>query len=326
MPLLAGWWLSTKPYQGPVTDHFDGNKFFNPDAPPTKGFADVFKWMRNRKKGSWSSTQTTPALPEAISDSLRLYYVNHSTFLIQINQLNILTDPVWSDRVSPFSFMGPKRQHNAGIDFQYLPKIDLVLLSHNHYDHLDLNTLVKLEQRDKPDFITSLGVKTALTALKLSNITELDWWDSLIFKGLQITCTRAQHFSGRGFFDRDKSLWAGFSIRTDYDHLLFVGDSGYGDFFQEFPAKLPPIDLALIPIGAYKPTWFMQPIHCSPKEAIQIHFDIQATKSIACHFGTFPLGDDGMHEAVEELVAERTSVSLAEDAFLILKNGDSLIR
>jgi L-ascorbate metabolism protein UlaG (beta-lactamase superfamily) len=237
-----------------------------------------------------------------------------------------LTDPVWSERVSPFSFLGPKRQRNPGIDFQHLPKIDLVLLSHNHYDHLDIATLVKLQQRDQPDFITTLGVKAALTSLKSLAVSELDWWEAKSFKGLQITCTRAQHFSGRGFFDRDKSLWAGFSIKGDHDHLLFVGDSGAGDFFQEFPVKLPPIDLAIIPIGAYKPIWFMHPIHCSPKEAVQIHLDIQARKSIACHFGTFPLGDDGMYEAVEELSAERISAGLSEDTFLILKNGDSLVR
>ncbi len=324
--LLVGNSLSTKPYRGPVTDHFDGKDFVNLGKIKAKGGADLFKWLIGRDQGPWTENYETfvGKKPKRAPDNeVRITFVNHSTFLIQWKKMNILTDPVWSNRCSPFTFVGPQRMRPPGINFEDLPKIDLVLLSHNHYDHLDIKTVLDLENKYQPKFIVPLGVASYLKKQGISSVEELDWWESTNHE-LTITSTPAQHFSGRGFFDRDKSLWSGYVLSDQKKNLYFAGDSGYNKFFKEIGKKLGPMDISLIPIGAYLPKWFMSPIHVSPEESIKIHKDVNSKKSIAMHFGTFPLADDGMGCAEKDLIEARKNSEVSEEAFIIPEEGNPM--
>lgn len=320
--LLFGWSLSAPVYKGPESDHFKNGKFFTPNGTPAKGPADVFKWLLKRDQGPWTKNYETYVGPKPAdqSESLKITYVNHSTFLIQWNLLNILTDPVWSERVSPFSFAGPQRMRPPGLNFEELPNIDIVLLSHNHYDHLDIATVLKIEKNWSPLFIVPLGVKAYLVKKGIQNVVELDWWQETQ-TGLKITSTPAQHFTGRGMFDRDKTLWCGFMLEHDGKKLYFAGDSGYNVFFKEIGKKFGPIDVSLIPIGAYAPEWFMSPIHVNPKQAVQIHLDVKSRKSIAMHFGTFPLADEGQGTAEKELILELQKQNLPQQDFMLPEEG-----
>lgn len=323
--LFVGNLISTKPYTGPVSGHFDGKRFINPGKVKAKGGADLFKWLIGRDQGPWTNNYETfvGEKPEPASDTkIRITFVNHSTFLIQWKKLNILTDPVWSDRCSPFSFVGPQRMRPPGIQFEDLPNIDLVLLSHNHYDHLDIKTIIELEKKFQPKFIVPLGVADFLKNHEVSKIDELDWWSEIKHQ-ITITAVPAQHFSGRGFFDRDRSLWCGYILEFDGRKLYFAGDSGYGDFFKEI-GKRGPMDLSLIPVGAYLPKWFMSPIHVSPGEAVKIHQDVKSKKSIAMHFGTFPLADDGMGRAEKDLKTALDQSGISAEDFIIPDEGSPL--
>ena len=217
----TGWWISAPGYSGPVTDHFNGKTFQNGDGYKSKGLPDLLKWLANRTPGKWTefTEEDVPYGPKPvnrISDSTQVItYINHSTFLIQTDGLNILTDPVYSKRVSPFSFAGPKRMRPPGIRFEDLPKIDLVLLSHNHYDHFDISTLKRIKKNHDPTFITPLGVDLYLHKKGISKTVSLDWWqETTASDSVEIVAVQAQHFSSRGVFDRDKTLWAGFVIKS----------------------------------------------------------------------------------------------------------------
>lgn len=326
---VAGWAVSKPGYEGPKSDHFNGNTFENPGEVPTKGFFDVMKWYLQRDQGEWTmipeSEITFAQKPaDSITDGMVITYVNHSTFLIQTAGVNILTDPVWSKRVSPVSFAGPKRFRPAGVKFDDLPPIDVVLISHNHYDHLDIETLKKLNERFQPRFITPLGVSLLLNNEGVENTHELDWWDEHVLDSdLTLHSVQAQHFSARGLFDRDKTLWMGIVIDTPYGGIYFAGDTGYGEFFKEIGRRYPDIKIGLIPIGAYKPQWFMSPMHINPEEAIQVHKDVGANISFGMHFGTFPLADDGMKDPENDFAK---AIQLPENRgvnFKLLTEGDS---
>jgi L-ascorbate metabolism protein UlaG (beta-lactamase superfamily) len=284
--------------------------------------------MLQRKQGPWTekNESTFGEKPASmVTNGAKITFVNHSTFLIQLDGVNILTDPVWSERTSPFQFAGPKRMKQPGIRFDDLPKIDYIILSHNHYDHLDIDTVRKIYKIHQPKIITPLGVKAFLDNNQVTSATDLDWWQELTLSdSLVIQSVPAQHFSGRGVFDRDATLWCGYVIKNHRGNIYFAGDTGYNEFtFKEIGERCAPISVALIPIGAFKPTWFMSPIHCSPAEAVQIHFDVKASQSIATHFGTFPLADDGEDDPVEELSQAIIKANLSSDKFLALKEGHS---
>lgn len=322
--LLIGYGISAPPYSGEKSDHFNGRVFFNPSGPRPKGFSSVLKWAIRRQPGVWKRLDL-PLYGEQpaheITD-LRVTFINHSTFLIQIDHLNILTDPIWSDRASPFSWAGPKRMRTPGIRFEDLPKIDAIILSHNHYDHLDIQTLKQLSGMFSPLFLVPLGVKAFLEQNKISNIKELDWWDEFHLHKTILQAVPAQHFSGRGLFDRNRTLWCGFLIKNDRGNIFFAGDTGYSsDLFKKIGRRFAPIRLALLPIGAYKPEWFMCPIHVTPEQAVMTHLDLKADRSIAMHFGTFPLGDDGQEDPVRDLELAREKYQIKADEFLILKEG-----
>jgi L-ascorbate metabolism protein UlaG (beta-lactamase superfamily) len=322
----TGFWMSAPKYNGPESDHFNGKKFINPGNVEAKGFKEVLKWSLNREPGAWEPNLDAPYIYEKTNsvekDKMALTFVNHSTFLIQTASLNILTDPVWSERTSPVSFAGPKRMRPPGIRFEDLPDIDIVLISHNHYDHLDVNTLKRLQETFAPTFVAPLGVKAQIDQEIGGECIEMDWWDEIPVKDLPIACVPAQHFSGRGISDRDATLWAGYVIVSDWGNVYFAGDTGYGNFFKEIARQYPP-KLSLLPIGAYLPKWFMSPIHTSPEDAVQIHLDMESPKSIGIHYGTFPLADDGQHEPIHDLKSARAKHGVPEDAFMVLKEGET---
>lgn len=326
--VAIGFAISAPRYEGPVSDHFDGKKFFNPGGVEAKGFREVIGWMMNRDQGPWPAYHDSPPGPppptRVPGRDLRVTFVNHSTVLLQFDSLNVLTDPVWAERVSPFSFAGPKRNNPPGIRFNDLPKIDVLLLSHNHWDHLDIDTFVRLCQRDQPRVYCTLGVKAFLERKGCRNVTEMDWGQSVVHNDRTVIhCVPAQHFSGRGMLDRDGTLWAGFVVESQIaGKVYFAGDSGYSPLFKAIGKRFGPLRLALIPIGAYIPEWFMAPVHCSPAQAVQIHQDVWSEQSVAIHFGTFPLADDGQQQPVGDLGRALTATGIDPAKFWTLREGE----
>jgi len=328
--ILLGWIFSAPVYRGPVSDHFDGKKFTNSGGVHAAGFKDLIKWMRTRQKVEWKELTETafgpPPVGKVEGDSIVVTFVNHSTFLIQTRGLNILTDPVWSERASPVPFAGPKRMRPPGIRFEDLPKIDIILLTHNHYDHLDIKTMKRLSAEFNPKIFCPLGVGRYLERKGIGNISEMDWWDEIkIDPSLSLLCTPAQHFSGRGMFDRDRTLWSGFALLTEKGSIYYSGDTGFGELFTEIARRISPVRLSFLPIGAYKPQWFMASIHTSPEDAVRIHQIIQSPKSIGMHFGTFPLADDSMEDPVDDLKIALEKEGIPEGEFIAPREGIGLI-
>lgn len=312
----------------PISDHFDGERFFNPNGQEPRGFRDLLRWQFGRKQGAWPArveNTAAPSLPAGLGTrECAVTFVGHATFLIQFDELNVLTDPIWSERCSPFSWAGPKRVRPPGIAFEQLPRIDLVLLSHNHYDHLDLPTLRRLQAAHRPVIVTTLGNKPFLAAEGIVSVTELDWWQAhAVRPGVRVTVTPAQHFAARGLTDRGKTLWGGFVLETTAGKVWFAGDSGYFDGFKAIGERLGPFDLAFIPIGAYEPRWFMTPVHCTPADAIRIHRDARARRSLAMHFGCFPLADDGFEQPVVDFRAAHAESGLSADEFALPETGET---
>jgi L-ascorbate metabolism protein UlaG (beta-lactamase superfamily) len=296
-------------YSGPPSDHFDGEHFHNPRNQSPPGGGSLIRWLLNRQPGPWRKwidAAPGPIPPDRVTDgSIRVTFIGHSSVLIQMDAINILCDPIWSNRASPLSWAGPKRHRASGIPFDQLPKIDLVLQSHDHYDHFDVPTLRRIAAQWKPNFAVPLGVATRLISKKLatdSQIAELDWWQSAQFSdSVRISAVPALHFSGRGLRDRNKTLWCGYVIETPSGTVLFAGDTAYGPHFAEIRGRFPKIRLAFLPLGAYRPEWFMGPVHISPSDAVRAHKELGAATSIGIHFGTFRLADDGEDEPVTEL-------------------------
>ncbi|TGE21038.1 MBL fold metallo-hydrolase [Hymenobacter metallicola] len=324
---IIGCSISAPRYAGPRSDHFDGKQFQNAGGVHAQeGLRPMLRWMLHREKGPFPEQPAAPYGPKpparVSGGQLRVTFVNHGTFLLQVDGLNILTDPIWSERTSPYQWIGPKRLRPPGLRFEDLPKIDVVLISHNHYDHLDVGTLRRLVARDQPRIFAGLGVAQFLTEEKIPNATDLEWWQQVPLSAqVKLNCVPAQHFSGRGLRDRDATLWAGYVLQTSAGNLYYAGDTGYGQFFAEIGRRFAPMRLAILPIGAYRPQWFMAPIHISPAEAVQAHLDVQARQSVATHFGTFQLADDGLTEPVTDLRRALQEKSVPDSTFLVLKEG-----
>jgi L-ascorbate metabolism protein UlaG (beta-lactamase superfamily) len=286
---------------------FDGVKFDNIEPFDDKSIFDLLSWKIKaiRESTPWpdaiDSKQFKPSSQRSIKPIITV--ISHASVLIQIDNLNILTDPHYSLRASPVQFAGPKRVVKPGIGFDDLPSIDIVLISHNHYDHLDLDTLKRLNDRDAPKFVAGLKTKSFLEENGIEAAVDLDWWQNIIVNNTKITFVPSQHWSARGIFDKREMLWGGFYIENNYN-IYFAGDTGYGKFFNKIKEKLGAPDLSLIPIGAYEPRWFMKDAHLNPKDSLQVFRDLESKKMIGIHFGTFKLTDEGYNDPIQTLNEE----------------------
>jgi L-ascorbate metabolism protein UlaG (beta-lactamase superfamily) len=253
-------------------------------------------------------------------------FIGHSTFLIRTAAAVVLTDPVFTECAGPYGRFGPRRVQPPGLALSSLPKVDVVLVSHNHYDHLQPSSLLQLQSHFAPAFVTTLGLGVYLQKIGLRRVVELDWWGKTCMDpDVDLTCTPAQHFSARGMRDRNRTLWGGFAFRSGGLVIYFTGDSGYCPHFEEIRRRLGPIDIALLPIGAYKPRWFMKPMHMNPDEAILAHLDLQARTSIAMHFGTFKLTDESIDDPIKRLTAARNVLNVASEDFRVPSVGETLL-
>lgn len=319
-------YLSAPVYKGPKSDHFNGKKFKNYGNVKEAGLLDVLKWAinRKRKKPIQNKIEVAQTIPEIkVEKGIKLTMINHTTVLIQFDGINILTDPIWSERASPFQWIGPKRKTIPGVRFNDLPPLDYILLTHNHYDHLDINTLMRLYKKYTPQIITPLGVGAFLRQKGILAVHEMDWWERITLKKCLLHSVPAQHFSGRGAIDRNRTLWCGFVIETEQGNIYFAGDTGYGIHIKKIKERFEKIDLGLLPVGAYKPSWFMSPIHISPFEAVNIHCELQINYSIATHFGTFALADEEWDEPIQDLEQALIQKGYSKDSFITLYNGQS---
>jgi L-ascorbate metabolism protein UlaG (beta-lactamase superfamily) len=308
-------------YSGPPSDHFDGLRFFNPDGVDTdRSFRDLLRWKLKETAAPWPrSVAVSQTVPDASVPGMRVTVVGHASVLIQADGLNVLTDPIWSERASPISFAGPRRVWAPGIAFEALPRIDVVLLSHNHYDHLDLATLRRLHVKHNPLIVTPLGNDVILRrAIPDVRAVAGDWWDRInIGKNAAVTIVPTYHWSSRTGRDRRMALWSGFMLSTDAGHTYFSGDTGYGNgrIFRDIRQRIGRPDLALIPIGAYAPRWFMCAQHTDPNEAVQILEDLEAARAVGIHWGVFRLTDEPRDEPPELLLKALARRGIAESLF-----------
>ena len=320
----------SNPKTYPTSDHYNSKKgtFFNPTLEKqSKSLSDILKWKFTTTAEDWPEfiplTSKPNLKPPIKENEVNLSFINHSTFLLQLKGINILTDPVYSERVSPISFLGPKRVHDPGVPLKNLPPIQVVIISHNHYDHLDLETLKKLEEKFKPIFIAPLGDETLLQNEGLTNIIALDWYQNYKVHDTEIIFTPTQHWSRRGLLDTNKSLWGGYIIRKADKKIYFGGDAGYSKYYKEIFNRYGAMDLSLLPIGAYAPRWFMQDMHMDPEEAIWAHQDLKSRKSIGIHFGTFQLTNESREEPTQKLQIHLRSQKISPDDFMVLEPGQS---
>ncbi len=312
----------------PMSDHFDGEVFHNlGEEKLEKSFVEFLKWRLTSKRDDWPKwvniKQQKVPRQRVKKGEVSVTFINHATLLMQIDGVNILTDPVYSKRTSPFSFMGPKRVKLPGVKFEDLPKIDVILISHNHYDSFDVATLNRLIDRDDPLILMGIGNDYYLDEKNEKKLQIMDWQDSFEFKGLKFIFLPARHWSKRGIFDTNKSLWGAFAILGS-KKVYFAGDSGYAKHFKDAKRQFGAFDLSLIPIGAYEPRWFMAKAHINPEEAVQAHLDLGSKKSIAIHFGTFQLTNEAIDDPIIDLEEAKKKYNLKNNEFIVLDQGQSI--
>lgn len=313
-------------HKGPKSDHFDGECFHNKES--GHSFGDHIKWLWEMETIKWPEwIEDPPQLPPVATvdkGELQATFINQSSVLIQMDGINILTDPFWSERAGPTSWLGAKRIRSPGVRLQDLPSIDLILISHDHYDHLDLPTLRILITKHNPTILVGLGIKARLSALKQAKIIELDWWNKYRYADkLQITFVPARHNSGRGFFDSDKTLWGGYTIEGPYGHVLFFGDTAFGAFLDEIRNRFEGFRLGILPIGSYEPYWFMGSEHMNPEDAVRVHKMLNIDVSMGIHFSTIaehPQQAVDAHE--EDLAAALRKHNVPASQFLLLGFGE----
>ena len=339
-PFLARWFNDESAISSgslASSDHFDGLEFHNLyGVPAGRTLIDVLRWKwLGGGMVRWPETvrpdAVEPLLPTAIGErEAAVTFIGHSTFLVQFaGGLNILTDPIWSERASPVAFAGPRRARPPALALGALPPVGIVLVSHGHYDHLDVPTLRQLDERFQPLFLTGLGNRAFLLAKGLRRVKELDWWQSHRLDekggGLNVTFTLAQHWSARSATKRNRTLWGGFWLATDdAPSVYFAGDSGYGAHFGLIRERMGAPDLALVPIGAYEPRWFMRDQHMNPDDAVQAHLALEARHSVAMHFGTFRLTDEGIDQPAEALTASLRARGVDPAAFRVPRFGETI--
>lgn len=345
LPVMAG--LLALPLQGAeraafpeqvpaVSDHFDGNLFFNPgisqpppgQEPRRSRSGWIWRWIFGSEWPAWPEPAAySPGPPLEIrvpKGTLRVTPVGHATFLVQMDGVNVLIDPIWSERCSPVSWAGPRRHREPGIPFEALPPIDAVLLTHNHYDHLDLPTLERLARKKTPRAVVPLGNLDLVRSAGIPAVDALDWWQSLhLSADVTVTLVPAQHFSARTLWDRNKTLWGGFVVSGPSGNVYHAGDTGYGPHFREIARRFAPIRMALLPIAPFHPMHTGEPsggsrpsVHMGPAEAVEAHLDLGADVSVAAHFQVFQLGPDGFDDAVTELASMLRVRNLKPDTFV----------
>jgi N-acyl-phosphatidylethanolamine-hydrolysing phospholipase D len=342
--LAAGWLLAgcaahvntyydaSKPHHAP--DGFRNNYI----ARVNKPFSDLVKWRIAAMRDGLPPPPNQPT-PVAAPDLERLKartasvtWIGHATTLVQSGGLNVLTDPVFSERASPLSFIGPKRAQPPGIALADLPPIDVILVSHNHYDHLDVASVRALSDKSggRTLVLVPLGLKPLLEREGVRNVVEMDWWDRRTVNGVEFNLVPVQHWSARGLNDRNQTLWGGWAVFAPDLRWYFSGDTGYSRDFADtrarFPAKAKDgvlFDIALLAIGAYEPRWFMAEQHMNPAEAVQAHKDLGARRSMGIHWGTFSLTDEPLDAPPRDLAAARRALGVADGAFFVVKIGET---
>lgn len=286
-----------------------------------------FLWGWQRKafaKVDFPVEANDPAFLAANRSRTTVTWVGHSTFLVQLGGLNILTDPHFTGRASPLKFAGPERLVKPGLALRDLPPLDLVLVSHNHYDHLDEGTVKWLARHHpKAVYAVPLGLRRWLQRRRVHNVVELDWWQAHAGHGFTVTAVPVQHFSGRTATDRNRTLWCGFVVEVDGRRLFFAGDTGYSKDFADIGERFAPVDLALLPIGAYEPRWFMRAMHVNPEEAVRIHREIGSRQSVAMHWGTFRLTEEPLDEPPRQLAAALAKADVSPERFWVLRHGET---
>jgi L-ascorbate metabolism protein UlaG (beta-lactamase superfamily) len=303
--------------------------FHNPSGRPKNGLRSALRWLATRSRGPWPThvedVTVAPPLARVDDGAIHATIIGHATVLVQVAGLNVLTDPVLSRRIGPTPWAGPRRVRRPAVAFDDIPRIDVILLSHDHYDHLDRPTIRQLVKRDAPLILTGLKVGRKVPS---KNVVELDWWQShAIGDGVRATYVPAEHFSGRGLFDRDATLWGGFVLETPAGAIYFAGDTGDGPHFRAIRERFGPMTLSLIPIGAYAPRWFMAPVHIDPDEALRASLTLESKVTLAIHFATFNLADDA-YEAPTQALARALSHVQGEPAganFRVVPFGEATI-
>ncbi len=315
------------------TSRKDESRFRNPNP----AFMDPAPWDRVTFVAARTWTQalhprSSPLVPvgndgravRANGTDPAVTWIGHATFLIQMDGINVLTDPHWSDRASPVGFAGPRRLVPPGLRFEDLPPIHLVLISHDHYDHLDLPTIRRLAVSHRPRFLVPLGLARWFDRRQVEPVRELDWWESEKIDGCLLTCLPAQHFSGRTLWDHNRRLWCGWAIHSSAHQIYFAGDTGYDrTLFDEIARCIGPVDLAALPIGAYLPPRIMQFVHSTPEQAVRIFSDLRAGRLLAMHWGTFDLAEEPLGEPPKRLEAEAARLGLDLDRIWILRPGET---
>lgn len=324
--------LAEPAYWGPKSDHFDGERFFNLAEKVERQYISALHGVVSGKQGfgQWDELPNksyAPPVERVMGSGFKVTFINHSTTLIQTQGLNILTDPIWADYCGPFPLVSPHRYRPPGLSFDELPPIDVVVVSHSHYDHMDLPTLKRLSEHSNPRIFVGLGNAELLKAEGIKNVMELDWWSSAqVSQKLEVVGVPAQHWSRRTIGDENKRLWMGYVLKTPDGSYYFAGDTALGPHFEMIRQRYGAPRLALLPIGAFRPEPIMSGSHISPTEAIKVHDALAAKTSIAIHWGTFRLGMDGQFEAVSVLkdaLKQREAVGSPVD-FRVLDFGESL--
>ena len=326
--------FATPAYKGPMSDHFNGKKFYNRENSDV-GLIDFFKFSLpfNFIKEDWpewiDSTLAKIPLARQTGDEISVTFINHSTLLIQVDGINILTDPIFTQRTSSLSWVGPKRVRNPGVNLADLPPLDVILISHNHYDHLDIASLQLLQAQNPkgrpPLILSGLGNGLLFKDSRLTNFNDLDWEQSIQFKSIEFIFTETRHRSGRGITDQNKTLWGGFVIKTRLGNIYFAGDTGYGQHFKKARKAHENFILSLLPIGAYEPRWFMKIAHLNPEDAVAAHMDLNSQKSIGIHFGTFQLTYESIDQPIIDLKKALKDKQIPETDFIMPEFGKTYV-
>ena len=310
-----------------VSDHFDGLRFFNPGQPSTdRSLADVLRWQMRGRRAAWpAEVAVVAARPRAREAGLVVTMVGHASVLVQAGGVNVLVDPVWSERASPVRFAGPRRVTAPGVAFGDLPPIDAVLITHNHYDHLDVATLARLAAAHRPLVVAALGNEGVIAAaMPGCRVVTADWGGRVDAAGMPVVLHPANHWSARGVRDRRTALWCGFVLLPAGGPVYLAGDTGYGDgaVFRAVRAGFGPPRLAVLPIGAYEPRWFMRDQHVDPAEAVRIMADCGAKAALGVHWGTFQLTDEARLAPVEALTAACAAAGAGPGRFRAFAPGE----